>query len=85
MRYTPQTPSDQEQMLRTIGLSRIEELVEHIPRSLREKAKISLPEGLTEVAVKRRMAALAAKKRQRPGLELLSRRRNLQSLHSERG
>jgi glycine dehydrogenase subunit 1 len=61
MRYTPHTEADKEQMLRTIGLSRIEELVEHIPRSLREKAKISLPEGLTEVAVKRRMAALAAK------------------------
>jgi glycine dehydrogenase subunit 1 len=61
MRYTPHTEADKEQMLRTIGLSRIEELVEHIPRSLREKAKISIPEGLTEVAVKRRMAALAAK------------------------
>jgi glycine dehydrogenase subunit 1 len=61
MRYTPHTEADKEQMLRTIGLSRIEELIEHIPRSLREKAKISLPEGLTEVAVKRRMAALAAK------------------------
>lgn len=61
MRYTPHTEADKEQMLRTIGLSRIEELIEHIPRSLREKAKISIPEGLTEVAVKRRMAALAAK------------------------
>jgi glycine dehydrogenase subunit 1 len=61
MRYTPHTEADKEQMLRTIGLSRIEELIEHIPRALREKAKILLPEGLTEVAVKRRMAALAAK------------------------
>ncbi len=61
MRYTPHTPSDKEQMLQAIGLSRIEELVEHIPRSLRERAGISLPQGLTEVAVKKRMAALAAK------------------------
>ena len=61
MRYTPHTASDKEQMLRAIGLSRIEELVDHIPRSLRERAKISLPQGLTEVAVKRRMAALAAR------------------------
>jgi glycine dehydrogenase subunit 1 len=61
MRYTPHTPADKERMLQTIGLSRIEDLIEHIPRTLREKAKISLPEGLTEVAVKRRMAALAAK------------------------
>ena len=61
MRYTPHTPSDKEQMLRAIGLSRIEELVEHIPAALREKAKIALPEGLTEVAVKKKMAALAGK------------------------
>ncbi|HEY2990546.1 MAG TPA: aminomethyl-transferring glycine dehydrogenase subunit GcvPA [Candidatus Binatia bacterium] len=61
MRYTPHTPSDKEQMLGTIGLNKIEDLVEHIPSSLREKARISLPEGLTEVAVKRRMASLAAK------------------------
>ena len=55
MRYTPHTEADKEQMLRTIGLSRVAELVEHIPRSLREKARISLPEGLTEVAVKRQI------------------------------
>jgi glycine dehydrogenase subunit 1 len=61
MRYTPHTPSDKEQMLRAIGLSKIEDLIEHIPASLREKAKISLPAGLTEVAVKKRMAALAGK------------------------
>ncbi|HEX9443786.1 MAG TPA: aminomethyl-transferring glycine dehydrogenase subunit GcvPA [Candidatus Binatia bacterium] len=61
MRYTPHTPADKEQMLRTIGLSRVEELTGHIPAALRAKAKISLPEGLTEVAVKKRMAALAGK------------------------
>ena len=61
MRYTPHTASDKEQMLRTIGLSRIEQLFDHIPQSLRERAAISLPSGLTEVKVKKRMAALAAK------------------------
>ena len=61
MRYTPHTASDKEQMLRTIGLSRIEQLFDHIPQSLRERAGISLASGLTEVKVKKRMAALAAK------------------------
>ena len=61
MRYTPHTASDKEQMLRTIGLSRIEQLFDHIPQSLRERAAISLASGLTEVKVKKRMAALAAK------------------------
>ena len=48
-------------MLRAIGLSQIEEIFDHIPRSLRERASISLPLGLTEVGVKRRMASLAAR------------------------
>lgn len=60
MRYTPHTPADKEQMLRTIGLDSIEQLYEHIPKTLRSRAKIGLPEGLTELAVRKRMAALAA-------------------------
>ncbi|MBI2988928.1 MAG: aminomethyl-transferring glycine dehydrogenase subunit GcvPA [Deltaproteobacteria bacterium] len=61
MRYTPHTAADKEQMLQAIGLSRVEQLFDHIPKSLRDRAGISLPPGLTEVKVKRRMAALAAK------------------------
>lgn len=61
MRYTPHTISDKEQMLQAIGLSRIEDLFAHIPQSLRERAAISLPPGITEVEVKKRMAALAAR------------------------
>ena len=61
MRYTPHTPADKERMLRTIGVGAFEDLIQHIPAALRQKAKISLPQGLTEVAVKKRMAALAAK------------------------
>jgi len=60
MRYTPHTPSDQEQMLRTIGIDSIEELYQHIPETLRNRAKINLPGGLTELAVRRRLAALAS-------------------------
>ena len=61
MRYTPHTSSDQEQMLRTIGIDAIEELYRHIPETLRNRAKIDLPEGLTELAVRRRLAALASR------------------------
>ncbi|MFQ5682333.1 MAG: aminomethyl-transferring glycine dehydrogenase subunit GcvPA [Candidatus Binatia bacterium] len=61
MRYTPHTLSDKEQMLRAIGATRIEELFDHIPQNLRERAGISLPRGLTEVSVKRRMGLLGAK------------------------
>jgi len=61
MRYTPQTQLDQERMLKAIGLERIEQLYEHIPQSIRSRAEISLPPGLTEPAVKKRLAALAGK------------------------
>jgi glycine dehydrogenase subunit 1 len=61
MRYTPHTPSDQERMLRTIGLESVEELYQHIPRSLRDRARINLASGLTELAVHRRLQALAAR------------------------
>lgn len=48
-------------MLRAIGRSSVDELYQHVPRSLRERAKINLPDGLTELAVQRRLAALADK------------------------
>jgi glycine dehydrogenase subunit 1 len=61
MRYTPHTPSDKEQMLRVIGIDSIEELYRHLPETLRDRAKIDLPDGLTELAVRKRLAALASK------------------------
>ncbi|HEU4343511.1 MAG TPA: aminomethyl-transferring glycine dehydrogenase subunit GcvPA [Candidatus Binatia bacterium] len=61
MRYTPHTSTDKDQMLRTIGLESIDALYRHIPESLRERAKIELPQGLTEPAVRRHLAELANK------------------------
>jgi len=61
MRYTPHTPLDKEQMLRVIGIDSLDELYRHVPETLRNRAKIGLPEGLTELTVHRRLAALAAK------------------------
>jgi glycine dehydrogenase subunit 1 len=61
MRYTPHTPADQEQMLRVIGADSIEDLYRHIPEALRQRAHIDLPAGLTELAVRRRLAGLASR------------------------
>ncbi len=61
MHYTPHTASDKEHLLKAIGLNRIEELFSHIPQALKEQASISLPSGLTEVEVRKKMAALAAR------------------------
>jgi glycine dehydrogenase subunit 1 len=60
MRYTPHTASDKERLLSAIGVSRIEDLFGHLPKSLKDQAKIRLPSGLSEVEVKKRMASLAA-------------------------
>lgn len=60
MSYTPHTPADKERMLRTIGLKSVEELYQHIPQSLRNRATIQLPIGLAEHAVHRRLQALAS-------------------------
>lgn len=48
-------------MLHAIGLRHIEELFNHVPRPLIERSKISLPQGLSEIEVKRKMSSLAAK------------------------
>lgn len=61
MRYTPHTAADKERMLRDIGCASIEDLTRHVPQSLRERAGIALPAGLTELEVRRRMSALAAR------------------------
>lgn len=60
MRYTPHTPADQSRMLRAIGSPSIEDLYRHVPKSLRERAKVNLAPGLSEPAARKRLAALAA-------------------------
>jgi glycine dehydrogenase subunit 1 len=61
MRYTPHTADDQERMLRAIGLESIEALYRHVPKTLRDRAKIKLPSGLSERDVRKRLATLASR------------------------
>jgi glycine dehydrogenase subunit 1 len=60
MRYTPHTLADQERMLRAIGLDSIDALYRHVPKTLRDRARVNLPRGLTEIAVHKRLATLAS-------------------------
>jgi glycine cleavage system P protein (glycine dehydrogenase) subunit 1 len=60
MRYTPHTSADREQMLRAIGIDSIEALYQHVPATLRQQSKINLPEGVSEFAVRQRLAGLAS-------------------------
>jgi glycine dehydrogenase subunit 1 len=61
MRYTPHTASDKKQMLRAIGVDAVEDLFQHVPKTLRERASIQLPPGLTELAVRKKLAGLASR------------------------
>jgi glycine dehydrogenase subunit 1 len=61
MRYTPHTAADQNEMLQSIGVDSIEALYRHVPETLRRRAKIEISEGLTELAVRQRLGALAAR------------------------
>ena len=60
MRYTPHTSADREQMLRAIGIDSIEALYQHVPATLRQHSKVNLPEGVSEFAVRQRLAGLAS-------------------------
>ena len=59
MRYTPHTPADKLRMLRAIGLDSIDALYRHIPQNLRDRARVNLAPGLTELAVRKRLTSLA--------------------------
>jgi glycine cleavage system P protein (glycine dehydrogenase) subunit 1 len=59
--YTPHTPADVAAMLATIGAGSIDALVAHVPEPLRRRAAVGLPDGLTEPALRRVMADLAAR------------------------
>ena len=52
MRYIPNTPEDREAMLREIGVSHFDELIEAIPEKLRLKSLLNLPKGKSEAEVK---------------------------------
>lgn len=48
MRYIPTTKEQKREMLKEIGVSSFEELIENIPQSLRLKEKLSIPEAMSE-------------------------------------
>lgn len=48
MSYVPHTPDEIHTMLECIGVSRVEDLFDTIPRSLRQRAELKLPAPLSE-------------------------------------
>ena len=46
--YVPNTSEEQQEMLREIGFDSFEALFSHIPREVRVKGGLKLPEGLDD-------------------------------------
>ena len=61
MHYIPHTPEDREQMLRDIGVSSLEDLLQPVPGALRLKRPLNLPAGKSEQEVTAQMTAMARK------------------------
>ena len=57
--FTPHTSQDQQEMLKTLGISSLEDLLQQIPAALR-CANFDLPRALTEQALTAHFRALAA-------------------------
>jgi glycine dehydrogenase subunit 1 len=61
MRYIPNTPEDRTAMLREIGVSSMDDLLQPIPEALRLKRPLDLPSGKSEWEVSRIMTGMAKK------------------------
>jgi glycine dehydrogenase subunit 1 len=60
-RYTSATESDQEQMLRAIGVESVDELFADVPQDLRLGRPLDLPDGLSETECLDHLSALASR------------------------
>ena len=61
MRYLPIAESDLAEMLRTAGISRMEDLAEVLPDNLRLKRDLDLPPSLSEMELTEKLRALSKK------------------------
>jgi glycine dehydrogenase subunit 1 len=60
MRFLPQTETEIGQMLKAVGAASIEDLIAHVPATLRQTAGLKLAPGLSEARVAAELQALAA-------------------------
>jgi glycine dehydrogenase subunit 1 len=58
--YLPHTDNERQEMLKALGKTTFEELIDHIPKDVRAKA-LELKDGLSELELSRHVASLAAK------------------------
>ncbi len=60
MRFIPHTEADLAVMLETVGATRLDDLIAHVPEGLRAAAVIKLPDGCAEAEVAAELTTLAA-------------------------
>ena len=63
--YIPNTRAQQEAMLAALGVDRVEDLFAAVPREMLVD-RLDLPEGLSELAVRQKVSAMAARNRVYP-------------------
>jgi len=59
--YVPTTLAEQDQMLAEIGISSIDELYANVPAGMMTGDRLSLPEGMSELAVRAAVTSMADK------------------------
>ena len=60
-RYVPNTELEQLKMLEEIGFQAREDLFGHIPEEVKVKGSLAIPEGMSELEVRRKMQKIAGK------------------------
>ena len=61
MAYTPHTPDDLAQMLETVGVSSIAELLETVPEDLRLNRLLNIPAAMSELELTRHSIAISGR------------------------
>lgn len=61
MRYIPTTEEQKEEMLKEIGVSSFEDLIESVPQNLRLKDKLNIPDAISESELEDKIFHIAKK------------------------
>ena len=59
--YIPGTKQEQKEMLAEIGFGSMEELFGHIPDEVKVKGGLKIPEGMSELEVRKKVTQMAEK------------------------
>lgn len=64
MKYLPHTPEDLNEMLKTIGVSSLDDLYAEVPEELKLKKELNIPSAKSEIEVRRIITEMADKNEQ---------------------